>query len=76
MNTAATPASMDAKTKPDGMRTAPMAPPWLRPGLVGLTVETAPTVGDGAGRSAPFIAMACDERAAKPTAAGLERYTE
>lgn len=56
----------------------PVTPfPTDTPVLEGLTpVSDERTVGEGTGPSAPFMAMALEERAAKPTEAGLARKTE
>ena len=43
------------------------------PVLVGETAVTEPTVAEGAGPFAPFMAIAVDESCAKPTEAGFER---
>lgn len=44
--------------------------------LVGVTDATEPMVADGTARSPPFIDNDSEERAAKPTEAGDDRYTE
>ena len=44
--------------------------------LVGETDITEPIVGEGTGSSPPFSANASADRGAKPTEAGLARYTE